>query len=110
MSFENSNVFNKENLDTYLKALGKEYSKLGGRKMPAELILIGGAAILENYGFRDMTTDVDAIIHGTPRKSYRQTGRRDEALKAADQMAWVRRMNNIRNRAEEVVLNEIVYV
>ena len=33
-----------------------------------------------------------------------------EALKAADQMAWVRRMNNIRNRAEEVVLNEIVYV
>jgi len=25
--------------------------------------LIGGAAILANYGFRDMTTDVDAIIH-----------------------------------------------
>ena len=33
-----------------------------------------------------------------------------EALKAADQMAWVRRMNNIRNRAIEIVLNEIVYV
>ena len=33
-----------------------------------------------------------------------------EALKAANQMAWVRRMNNIRNRAEEIVLNEIVYV
>lgn len=33
-----------------------------------------------------------------------------EALKAADQMEWVRRMNNIRNRAEEIVLNEIVYV
>ena len=33
-----------------------------------------------------------------------------EALKFADQMAWVRRMNNIRNRAEEIVLNEIVYV
>ena len=33
-----------------------------------------------------------------------------EALKAADQMVWVRRMNNIRNRAEEIVLNEIVYV
>ena len=33
-----------------------------------------------------------------------------EALKAADQMAWVRRMNNIRNRAEEIILNEIVYV
>ena len=31
------------------------------------------------------------------------------ALKAADQMEWVRRMNNIRNRAEEVVLQELVY-
>ena len=32
-----------------------------------------------------------------------------EALKAADQLEWVRRMNNIRNRAEEIVYNEIVY-
>ena len=32
-----------------------------------------------------------------------------EALKAADQMEWVRRMNCIRNRAEEIVLNELVY-
>ena len=32
-----------------------------------------------------------------------------EALKAADQMEWVRRMNNIQNRAEEIVMNELVY-
>ncbi len=32
-----------------------------------------------------------------------------EALKAADQMEWVRRMNNIQNRAEENVLTELVY-
>ena len=32
-----------------------------------------------------------------------------EALKAANQMEWVRRMNNIQNRAEEIVLNELVY-
>ena len=32
-----------------------------------------------------------------------------EALKAADQMEWVRHMNSIRNRAEEVVLSELVY-
>ena len=32
-----------------------------------------------------------------------------EQLKAADQMEWVRRMNSIRNRAEEIVLNELVY-
>ena len=32
-----------------------------------------------------------------------------EALKAADQMEWVRHMNSIRNRAEEIVLAELVY-
>ena len=32
-----------------------------------------------------------------------------EALKAADQMEWVRRMNSIRNRVEEIVLTELVY-
>ncbi len=32
-----------------------------------------------------------------------------EALKSADQMEWVRRMNSIRNRAEEIVLTELVY-
>ena len=32
-----------------------------------------------------------------------------EELKAADPMAWVQRMNNIRNRAEEIILRELVY-
>ena len=32
-----------------------------------------------------------------------------EALKATDQMEWVRRMNSIRARAEESVLSELVY-
>ncbi len=32
-----------------------------------------------------------------------------EQLKAADQMEWVRRMNNINNRAEKIVLQELVY-
>ena len=33
-----------------------------------------------------------------------------EQLKSTDQMAWVRRMNNIRNRAAEMVNNEVIYV
>ena len=32
-----------------------------------------------------------------------------EALKAADQMEWIRQMNSIQNRAEEIVLHELVY-
>lgn len=57
-----SNSFTKENLDTYLKELAKEFRKLNGKSMPAEIVLVGGAAILTNYGFRDMTTDIDAVI------------------------------------------------
>ena len=32
-----------------------------------------------------------------------------EQLKADNQMLWVQRMNNIRNRAAEIVLNDIIY-
>ena len=32
-----------------------------------------------------------------------------EELKSRDQIEWVRRMNYIRNRAEEMVLHEVVY-
>ncbi len=32
-----------------------------------------------------------------------------EALKATNQMEWVRYMNSIRNRAEEIILTELVY-
>ena len=33
-----------------------------------------------------------------------------EQLKAQDQMLWVRRINNIRTRAEEIVREEIIYI
>ena len=33
------------------------------KAMPAEITLVGGASILINYGFRDSTYDIDALIH-----------------------------------------------
>ena len=32
-----------------------------------------------------------------------------EGMKATDQMAWVGAMNSIRNRAEEIILREMIY-
>ncbi len=60
MSFD---IFTKENLDIYLKELAKEFRKRNGKQMPVEIVLVGGAAILANYGFRAMTIDIDAVIH-----------------------------------------------
>ena len=54
--------FRKEDLDLYLKELAKEFRKRNGKTIPAEITLIGGASILINYGFREMTYDMDAIM------------------------------------------------
>ena len=55
--------FTKENLDQYLKELAKEFRKINGKNMPADIILIGGASVVINYGFREMTYDMDAVIN-----------------------------------------------
>ena len=34
----------------------------------------------------------------------------NEALKAKNQMLWVRKMNNIQHSAEEIVLKELIYI
>ena len=33
-----------------------------------------------------------------------------EELKSTNQMEWVQAMNNIKNRAEEIILKELIYV
>lgn len=53
----------KSNIDVYLLEVAKEYRRLGGKKMPAEMIVVGGASIILNYSFRNMTTDIDAMLY-----------------------------------------------
>lgn len=57
--------FTKEILDSCLKELAKEFRKKNGNRIPAEIILVGGASILINYGFREMTYDIDAVIRSS---------------------------------------------
>ena len=52
----------RDNLNKYLKTLAKEFRRLNGTKTSAEIVLVGGAAILANYDFRELTYDIDAII------------------------------------------------
>ena len=65
MSSEQRIEFTRDNVDLYLKEVAKAYRKIVGKDFPAEIILIGGASILINYGFRGMTTDVDALIQAS---------------------------------------------
>lgn len=54
--------FTKADIDHYLYLLAKEYRKRNRKNKRVELILVGGASIIVNYGFRDATTDIDAMI------------------------------------------------
>lgn len=58
-------VFTKENIDEYLRKLAKCFRKLNGNKTPAEIILVGGAAVMLNYDFRDQSNDIDAVIYAS---------------------------------------------
>jgi hypothetical protein len=57
--------FTRENLDCCLKELAKEFRRKNGDKIPAEITLVGGVSILINYGFRETTYDMDAIIQSS---------------------------------------------
>ena len=57
--------------------------------------------------------EIDCACHGRMELLTRQMAAQEgvtETLKAADQMEWIRRMNSIQGRAEEIVLNELVYI
>ncbi|MBR2067165.1 MAG: hypothetical protein IJ875_02750, partial [Solobacterium sp.] len=65
MSSNKQFEFTNNNIDTFLKDLAKEYRKHSSKTMPAELIIVGGASVLINYHFRNMTTDIDALIYSS---------------------------------------------
>lgn len=53
----------QEKIDTCLFHLAKNYKKLNKKTaIPFEIIVVGGASILLNYGFRQSTQDIDAYI------------------------------------------------
>ena len=33
-----------------------------------------------------------------------------EQLKAVNQLEWIRRMNSVRNRVDEIILQELIYI
>ena len=81
-----------------------EYMKKHQLGLYSDLILTG---TLPEYLIEiDKTTNerVNRIIRELSKKE-----NVDENLKRNNQMEWVRCMNNIKNRAEEIVLNELIY-
>ena len=60
----------------------------------------------------DYLREIDAQASGQLELMIRQMARAEgvtEQLKAENQMEWVRRMNSIKDRAEEIVSDEFIY-
>ena len=57
-----ANDITKDSIDTYFSQLAKELKKEFGRNANIELVVVGGAAVMLNYDFREATKDIDALI------------------------------------------------
>ena len=70
----------------------------------SDLVLSG---VLHSY-LADIDTQARSKLHLLVTQLAEKEGI-NEQLKAQGQMAWVGAMNNIRNRAEEIILQELIY-
>lgn len=71
------------------------------------------ADLIMNGMLRKHLADIDSVANERVSFIIKQLAKSEninEDLKINDQLAWVQAMNNIKNRAEEIVYNEIIYV
>ena len=62
-----------------------------------------------NSYLREVDERADEMTFQLVKQLAKQEGVAEE-LKRRDQMAWVGAMNNIRDRVNEIVLNEVIFV
>lgn len=68
--------------------------------------------LLTSSKLRSYLADIDELAETMFFRLVEQMAQRNgvtESLKASDQMAWVQKMNNIRNSAQEIVYAELIY-
>ena len=82
-----------------------KYLKENKRGFYTELIMTGQLA---NH-LSNIDGVATKIVSDTIKKLAEQEGINEE-LKATNQLEWVQAMNNIKNRAEEIIFKELIYV
>ncbi len=96
--------------DTEAKPIGK-YGRMRKRYLKEHRPVLFTNLLLSGELFQHLE-EIDKTCEEHMELLTRQMAIREgvtEQLKAANQIEWVRRMNSIQNRAEEIVLHELVY-
>ena len=95
----------------YLKEVGiwgqRHYQYLKENR-PTTVNVMRMNGTLNSY-LREVDEQADEMTFQLVKQLAKQEGITDE-LKRRDQMAWVGAMNNIRDRVNEIVLNEVIFV
>ena len=73
MSYDDKIEFTKENIDSYLKAVAKEYRKAIGKGMPAEMILIA-MKLKSGRLYKNDISDIMGILMEHKRKVPKDRG------------------------------------
>lgn len=97
--------------DEFIKTIGvwgqRHYTHLK-KNSPTTINVMRMSGELEEY-LRTLDRDAEEMFSGLVKQLAEIDGI-TEALKAADQMEWVRQMNNVRNRAAEIVNEELIFI
>lgn len=96
--------------ETDSKPLGK-YGRMRKKYLKEHRPVIYSAMLLNDELYEHLS-EIDQACEERMELLTRRLAKQEgvtEALKAADQVEWVQRMNSIRCRAEEIVLNELVF-
>lgn len=69
--------------------------------------------LLVNDKLNEYLHNIDTTVMGMVQKLIKELAEKEivtEELKSSNQMLWISKMNNIKNIADEIVLNEYIYV
>ena len=96
--------------DEFVKNIGvwgqRHYAYLK-KHSPTVINVMRMNGTLEQY-LKDIDKDAKDMFDKLVKQLAKQEGINEE-LKSANEIAWSRSMNSIRNRAEEIVLSEVIY-
>ena len=69
--------------------------------------------LLVNDTLNEYLHDIDTTLMETEQRLIKELAEKEnitEELKSNNQMLWIGKMNNIKNRVEEIILKEYIYV
>lgn len=97
----------KDEFITRIGVWGQRHYSYLKKHFPTVINVMRMKGTLEQY-LKDIDKDAQDMFDKLTKQLAENEGINEE-LKSANEIEWIRSMNSIRNRAEEIVLSEVIY-